>query len=574
MKKIIAVIAVIMIFSLSGCKDNNVTEQPTPTPTATVIPDIDPSTVDAISEKWVMHETVFYAENTYSRPFYDVKLDVEYTSPSGKKYTVPAFWDGDNIWRVRFAPTEEGVWTYKTAGSSDAGLNKSGTLGCNTYKGDLDIYKHGFIKPTGRYFSYDDGTPFFYLGDTHWTMLKEEIDSAGPNTGSVNTDSHFKYIVDKRVEQGFTVYQSEPIEAKYKYSLSNGFDKNDLRGFQKADEYFAYIAQKGLVHANSQLFFTEELATNYSLYSTEYLKQLTRYWVARYGAYPVMWTTAQEADDDFFAGSVHTAFTKENNPWKTITAALNEYDPYNHPLSCHTEGGVTADKSAFTNIEGYSWFAAQTYVKRLWPQDYTNFIKNYDNFSGPIVLYEGHYENLWTTEFGARVQGYAAFLNGMCGYGYGVGDIWYYKSSYDMDKDTVQEETIKKEDKQVKWGDVVENANSKKLGYLKNFFTAFNWYDLKPCFGKEEFFTVNDKNTFTIGSTIGVDRTVIYVYNRNNSADITVKTLDSSYTYTARWFDANTGEYVIIEDNISGKSEYSVKNKPSDTDYVLEIYKK
>lgn len=177
-------------------------------------------------------------------------------------------------------------------------------------------------------------------------------------------------------------------------------------------------------------------------------------------------------------------------------------------------------------------------------------------------------------EFGARVQGYAAFLNGMCGYGYGVGDIWYYKSSYDMDKDTVQEETIKKEDKQVKWGDVVENANSKKLGYLKNFFTAFNWYDLKPCFGKEEFFTVNDKNTFTIGSTIGVDRTVIYVYNRNNLADITVKTLDSSYTYTARWFDANTGEYVIIEDNISGKSEYSVKNKPSDTDYVLEIYKK
>lgn len=69
-------------------------------------------------------------------------------------------------------------------------------------------------------------------------------------------------------------------------------------------------------------------------------------------------------------------------------------------------------------------------------------------------------------EFGARVQGYAAFLNGMCGYGYGVGDIWYYKSGYDMDKDTVQEETIKKEDKQVKWGDVVENANSKKLGYL------------------------------------------------------------------------------------------------------------
>ena len=44
-------------------------------------------------------------------------------------------------------------------------------------------------------------------------MPKEEFDSAGPNAGEIKTDSHFKYIVDKRVEQGFTVYQSEPLKA-------------------------------------------------------------------------------------------------------------------------------------------------------------------------------------------------------------------------------------------------------------------------------------------------------------------------------------------------------------------------
>ena len=45
-------------------------------------------------------------------------------------------------------------------------------------------------------------------------MLKEEIDSAGTNAGNVNTDSHFKYIVDKRIEQGFTVVPMKSVTLK------------------------------------------------------------------------------------------------------------------------------------------------------------------------------------------------------------------------------------------------------------------------------------------------------------------------------------------------------------------------
>ncbi len=576
MKRFVCIIAILMLTGtvLSGCM--NAGKEPVPTSVPTPVPDVDPALVDTVCEKWVMQEVEFQAQNSYENPFYDVTLDVEYTAPSGKVYTVPAFWDGDNIWKVRFAPTEEGIWQYKTTGSSDPGLMKEGTLGCNTYKGELEIYKHGFItvKEGDRFFSYADGTPFFYLGDTHWTMLKEEIDSPGSNASDTGAESHFKYIVDARVEQGFTVYQSEPIDNRY--NLANGFDKNDIRGFQKVDEYFAYIAQKGLVHANAQLFFTEELCTNYSKYSVEYLRQLTRYWVARYSAYPVMWTTAQEADDDFFAGSVHSAFIKANNPWKVVTSALHEFDPYSHPLSCHTEAGVTAANSEFINIPGYNWVAAQTYVKRLWPQDFTSAKLNYYSCNYPVVLYEGNYENLWTTEFGARVQGWAAYLNGMCGYGYGVGDIWYYKSSYDMTEDTVREETITVEEKNVVWGDMIHNANSVKLGYIKKFLQQFEWWRLTPCFDEEKCFVINNKTeTFAFGSQIGQERIAVYVYNKSNSADITLVDLDDSAVYTARWFDANTGEYLLIGDEIkSSGGRWSVKEKPSETDYVLELIRK
>ena len=135
---------------------------------------------------------------------------------SGRTLDMPGFWDGGRSWKIRFAPPECGTWDYTvTAEGKELGLHgQAGSLLCLPYTGDLEIYRRGFVRtePGKRYFVYDDGTPFFYLGDTHWNMAAEEFDSAGDRAGSLQTDSHFRYIVDKRAAQGFTVYQSEPIQ--------------------------------------------------------------------------------------------------------------------------------------------------------------------------------------------------------------------------------------------------------------------------------------------------------------------------------------------------------------------------
>ena len=95
----------------------------------------------------------------------------------------------------------------------------------------------------------DDGTPFFYLGDTHWTMPKEEFDSAGPNAGDIETNSHFRYIVDRRAAQGFTVYQSEPLYGQI--NVSDGdITLMDIAAFQNLDRYFKYIDEKGKFDLN------------------------------------------------------------------------------------------------------------------------------------------------------------------------------------------------------------------------------------------------------------------------------------------------------------------------------------
>ena len=210
--------------------DGEVVETPVPV-------DIDASSVDVLGETWRVTELTFESNkeyNTKNAEQFDVVMDAKFTNKnSGTTLTIPAFWDGENIFRVRFAPTQYGIWEYETFCDTDASLNgRTGTIGANIYKGDLDIYKHGFVKTNGsKYFVYDDGTPFFYLGDTHWTMLTEEFDKPGPHAGNTGASSHFKYIVDKRVSQGFTVYQSEPIGARF--ILNDGFQMLQLSVYSR-----------------------------------------------------------------------------------------------------------------------------------------------------------------------------------------------------------------------------------------------------------------------------------------------------------------------------------------------------
>src|SRR6266702_1571865 len=161
-------------------------------------------------QQWRVVEIELTSSVTYADPFQDVDVTATFTSPGNKEVARPAFWDGGNTWKVRFAPPQTGLWTMSTSATDikNGGLHHvSRTVQCEPYSGNRDIYKHGFLKVSGngRYLIYADGTPFFYLGDTHWILAHERFDTSN----ALGVNSQFKYTVDKRVSQGFTVLQSE-----------------------------------------------------------------------------------------------------------------------------------------------------------------------------------------------------------------------------------------------------------------------------------------------------------------------------------------------------------------------------
>ncbi len=569
------------------------------------------------AQTWIANEIVLISSKEYKDAYNDVDVDLVLTN-GNVTYTIPGFWDGGNIWRVRFTCTSAGTWTYTTkcTDTSNTGLhNQQSTVECTDYKGNLAIYKKGFvqIKENTRYFSYADGTPFFYIGDTHWGLGRETLDMV-------------KETVKKRSAQGYTVYQSEPIG--FSFDFTDGITIADIAGLRSNDQKFQTIAAYGLVHVNASHFFPDQMQAfidnnggysnkvmgygvkakkSYAFYdiadeTKAALEKMCRYWVARYGAYPVMWTLAQEVDNDNFWQEIsgfnsHEKWGLANNPYRYVAEYMAKYDAYNNPLTAHQEGSsmTQASNSAFREVEAHTWYASQwkpsktgdTKVLFDVAKDY--FEKGQNK---PYVNYESHYCMLETKNFGARAQGYFSFLSGFCGYGYGAQGAWLYNGSYHADKegsDGVDTVTIDQKAAGTKdWKGALALESAAQMGYMRSFFEkkVGEWYSLVPRFNDTDYLERDIGALAVMASNEDASKAVIYFYsfsdttvgekpNAKNAGTKTgtVKKLSADTTYNYVWFNPITGK--ITETNTfktTSAGTWQIPEKAT-TDMVLYIYK-
>ncbi len=555
--------------------------------------------------KWMVCELTLTGQKTYKDPVYTVDVDVIFRhTASGKIMVIPAFWDGGTTFKVRFAPTEEGEWQFYTVCSDaeNSGLHhRAGTVTCTPYTGELAIYKHGFVKiePGKSYMMYADGTPFFYLGDTYWNLPLLELDSYGSTAtqqhagiskaeaDAAGITSQFTYIMDYRAEQGYTVIQSEPIS---KWTASGGqtwFEDGQgdiftrgvsdamLEKFRQYDRYFAYIAEKGFVHANSQFGWPTNLMDAYfggKITDTE-LEKLSRYWVARYGAYPVMWTTTQEGDNDYYGERGDSAATPETNPWLKVFAYVQKHDAYDHPATCHQEewSYTRVENSAFNKMEGYSWYAAQYNTPFKSAPDWER-LREYWNNPGslPVVNYEGRYDHLWTGTYGARAQGWMAFMNGQVGYGYGVQPLWAIWASGTMSETWVGADEWGEFEQDFTWLEALRTEAGEQVTYMKDYLSAYEWWRLTPCFDRSYFFVPG--RTPCVVSHIDSDLYIGYCYGTYNKKEQLGRlTAMKNGDYEVTWFNCRTGEYEAPMTVTVTDGTYKLPARPADGDWAISV---
>jgi len=150
----------------------------------------------------VVQEWGFTSGKAYSDPFNQVELDVIFTDPQGEEHRMPAFWAGDQNWRVRFSGTKTGKHTFRTVSNDPSNPDlhdQKGEIIVSEYAGDNPLLKHGPVRIAAdhHHFEHVDGTPFFWLGDTWWMALCHRL--SWPND--------FRTLVSDRVSKGFTVIQ-------------------------------------------------------------------------------------------------------------------------------------------------------------------------------------------------------------------------------------------------------------------------------------------------------------------------------------------------------------------------------
>jgi hypothetical protein len=530
------------------------------------------------TQQWRVAEIALTSSVTYDNSFQDVDVTATFTGPDHRVISRPAFWDGGRTWKVRFAPPHAGVWKMTTSATDAANKGLDGvtaTVQCDPYSGNLAIYKRGFLKvsPNSRYLVYADGTPFFYLGDTHWILSHERFNTSN----APGVASQFKYTVDKRVRQGFTVFQSEAgwqarsaqirvtddnrSDEEADANFEHGFTSGDLAGFANLDRKFKYIADRGLVHANAEITWVGDPA-RFPIFTEAFMARLGRYWVARYGAYPVIWTVAQEIDKNYYGAYDATTIKR----WFSAAQSIADNDAYHHPFMPHMEN---TDHTTAAN----SWWSGKPYHSG-WAVQWQGELTDADTAEGfwnasptkPAVLYESAYDHFWTDSRSALGAAYKAFQYGMYGYGYGANGIWndiYSKPNEPGDYGTAYEMPRH----YFWWRDGADLQTGDQLTYFKHFYTSLEWWKLVPRFNDQSWASFVDMSRSLLSSD-GQDTFVVFFFGSGKSTG-TLNRMANGSTYLAQWFNPREGEFRNIGTFRQQGTRWVIPERPTAEDWVL-----
>lgn len=283
-------------------------------------------------------ELTFTARGAYVNPFNQVVLDALFTDPAGAVRRVPAFWAGGKTWKVRYASPLAGAHTFRTecSATGDTGLHgRTGRVTVTPYRGKNPLYAHGPVQvaENKRHFEHADGTPFFWLGDTWWMGLCHRLP----------WPQGFKQLTADRVQKGYNVVQ---IVAGL-YPDMHAFDP---RGANEAgfpwEEGYAHIRPEYFDAADRKLGhlvasgITPCLVGAWGYFinwmSEAQLQAHWRYLIARYGAWPVVWCTAGEANLPWYLAKNFPADDRAMvTAWTRLMRYVRATDPFRRPLTIH-----------------------------------------------------------------------------------------------------------------------------------------------------------------------------------------------------------------------------------------------
>lgn len=294
--------------------------------------------------RYEVFEAAFEASERPPNPYAAITAGAVFTRPDGKLWTIPLFWDGGAIWRVRISPDAVGKWSFVVR-SADPGLNgRRGGFVC------VPSLSAGGIRASGSHFQRQNGTPFWFLGDTAWGYF---IDSVENRHHRPEAEAYAR----ARASQGFnaihTMLLSEVGEgnAGGKPFDDIGAGRINPAYWREVDARLRFANQQGLTVGLAIAWGDKQKKEPWAwrrFAGLEARKRYARYVAARYSAYDVYFLVAGE-----WHGEVRTRgdVTEEQvfDEFVAIGGALRAADPHARMTGIHpmtAQGSVREFASA------------------------------------------------------------------------------------------------------------------------------------------------------------------------------------------------------------------------------------
>jgi Protein of unknown function (DUF4038)/Domain of unknown function (DUF5060) len=437
-------------------------------------------------------EISFTEQKPHNDPFNSVTLDVQFTAPDGKVRKVPAFWAGKNTWKVRYAAATIGnhQWSADCNDVTDAGLHGvSGVVNVIAYSGDNPLYARGPVRISakGHHFEYADGKPFFWLGDTWWMGLCHRL----------RWPEDFQRLLADRKSKGFNVIQivaglypdMHPFDPRGANEAGFPWEKEYTairpEYFDAVDTRLRYLVEQGMTPCivGAWGYFLPMMGV-------EKMKSHWRYLIARYGAWPVVWCAAGEANLPWYLAKGFPYDDRAQvHGWTDVLRFIRANDPYRRPLTIHpTAINEYTARHATDDAMLLDFDFLQT------PHDQRNAVpitvravrKSYSAAPRlPVINGEAAYEmlsdslpTLWT-----RAMFWLCLTNGAVGHTYGANGIWQVNRKGQPHGPSPHHGSGNGYGL-IAWDEAMNLPGSSQMGIGKRLFESLPWVELAPRHGE------------------------------------------------------------------------------------------
>jgi len=318
---------------------------------------------------WGRFETSLAASAT-GNPFGDVTLEASFRHGE-RTLAVQGFHDGNDTWRLRHMPDEQGEWTYTTRSNLPALDGQEGRFLCTAPEPGA----HGPVRVHQRFhFAYADGTRYFPFGTTCYAWTHQPLPMQAQTLRTL-AEASFNKIRMGVFPKHYIYSENEPLLAMFE-SRADGrldFDRPNPAAFRHLEQQVDALAGLG-IEADIIIFHPYDRWGYCDMSEAQDVAYL-RYLAARLGAFRnVWWSLANEYD-----------FLLDVKPlarWQLFCDRLTDWDPYRHLLSIHNgEASMKYDHSApaITHVCVQDWDTKKTDAwRREWGKPLVNDEMEYE----------------------------------------------------------------------------------------------------------------------------------------------------------------------------------------------------